>query len=140
MKWAVRIVIALVVIAAVGAVLVSYFFGSLRMQREASAYLAALETCTPFEQNAWAPLLRGTIGRSVAGPEGDACVVTIDGLGGETTRCTLDSAAQTTMADFVQQGADTVTFLGGQTASLSYSSENPDPMTELLNGPACVLE
>lgn len=140
MKWVIRIVVTLAVIAAVGAVLVSYFFGSLRVQREASAYLDALETCTPLEQDAWAPLLRGTIGRSVAGPEGESCVVTMEGLGGEITRCTLNTEARAIMADFIKQGAETVSFLGGQTVSLTYSSANPDPMTELLNGPACLVE
>ncbi|MEM6637553.1 MAG: hypothetical protein AAF667_16865 [Pseudomonadota bacterium] len=140
MKWAVRIVLGLAVIAALSSVAVSYFFGSMRVDREAAAYLSALETCAPLEQDAWVPLLRGTMARAVAGPDGDACVVTMAGLGGETTRCTLDSAARITMAGFIQQGADTVTFLGGQTASLRYSSENPDPMTELLNGPACETE
>jgi len=131
---------AVIVLAGVAAVGVSYFFGSLRVQKEARAYIAALESCTPFEQQAWAPILRGTMGRSVVGEEDGACVVTMDALGAGQIRCALDGDGQAVMVQYIQDGADTVTFLGGQTASLRYSSANPDPITELLNGPSCTTE
>ena len=140
MKWVIRIAIALIVIAGTGAVAVSYFFGSMRVQREAAAYLEALDNCAPFEQQAWAPLLRGSLSRSVAGSQEGACVVSMDVLGGGQIRCKLDEAGVALMREYVQEGAETVTFLGGQTASLRYSSENPDAMTRLLNGPDCALE
>ena len=140
MKRVLRILAVLIVIAVIAAVGISYFFGSLRVQREASAYLEALESCTPFEQQAWAPILRGTTQRSVAGVEDGSCVVTMEALGAGQIKCALDSDGVALMKEYVQVGADTVTFLGGQTASLRYSSENPDPMTQLLNGPDCTLE
>ena len=140
MKWVFRIAVVLIVLAGIGAVAVSYFFGSMRVQREAAAYLEALDTCTPFEQQAWSPLLRGSLGRSVAGTQDGACVVTMKALGGGQIRCALDADGVALMRDYVQEGADTVTFLGGQTASLRYSSENADPMTRLLNGPDCAME
>ena len=72
--------------------------------------------------------------------EEGSCVVTMEALGVGQMRCELDEDQRALMAAFIQDGADTVTFLGGQTASLRYSSENPDPMTELFNGPNCALE
>ncbi|WP_171181192.1 hypothetical protein [Ruegeria sp. HKCCD8929] len=140
MKWFFRILVGLIVLAGVGAVGISYFFGSLRVQREAAAYIDALETCAPFEQQAWAPILRGSMKRTVAGTEDGSCIVTIEALGSGQMRCALDDDAMALMTRYVQDGADTVTFLGGQSVSLRYSSENPDPVTELFNGPSCVLE
>ncbi|WP_171181486.1 hypothetical protein [Ruegeria sp. HKCCD8929] len=140
MKWFFRILVVLIVLAGIGAVGISYFFGSLRVQREAVAYIGALETCAPFEQQAWAPILRGSMKRTVVGTDGGSCIVTIEAFGSGQMRCALDGDAMELMIRYVQDGADTVTFLGGQTVSLRYSSENPDPVTELFNGPNCVLE
>ncbi len=137
MKRAIRILVILIILAGIGAVGVSYFFGSLRVQREAAAYLDALEACAPFEQQAWAPILRGTTGRSVVGPQEGSCAVTMEALGAGEMTCTLDEANRAIFAQHIQDGADTVGFLGGQTVSLRYSSENPDPVTELFNGPNC---
>ena len=140
MKRAIRILGVLVILACLGAIGVSYFFGSLRVQREATAYLDALESCTPLDQQAWAPILRATTSRSVVGPEGETCVVTMEALGAGEMRCALDAANKAVFAQHIQDGADTVGFLGGQTVSLRYSSENPDPVTELFNGPNCRFE
>lgn len=140
MKRAIRIASVVILLAGLGAVGVSYFYGSLRVQREAAAYLDALERCAPFEQQAWAPILRDTTERSVAGVDGEACVVTMEALGAGRVQCRLTGEAVDTFARFIQDGADTVGFLGGQTTSLRYSSENPDPMSELLNGPDCSFE
>lgn len=140
MKWVIRIAAVLIVVAGVGSVGISYFFGSLRVQAEAAEYIEALNSCTPFEQQAWSPLLRGSLGRTVVGPEDGGCAITMETLGGPPLRCKLDDEALAVMIAYVLEGADTVTFLGGQTASLRYSSENPDPMTELMNGPDCALE
>lgn len=135
-----RTLAVLLLLVGVTAVGVSYFFGSIRVQREASSFIAALQTCSPFEQQAWVPIVRGTMMRSVVGMEDGSCVVTMDALGAGQIRCALDANTTPLMVQFIQTGADTVGFLGGQTVSLRYSSEGPDPMTELLNGPNCAIE
>lgn len=135
-----RFLAILIVIVGAGTVAFSYFYGSLRVQREANAFNEALLDCTPFAQQAWAPMLRGTMAREIVGTEGDACVMTMQALGAGQLRCRLDADGKALMLRFVQDGADTTGFLGGQSVSLRYSSENPDPMTELMNGPACTTE
>ena len=140
MKRALIILVALIAVAAIGAFGVSYFLGSLRVQREAAAYLEALESCTPFDQQAWAPLLKATSGRSVVGPSDRGCDVTIAALGAGQLRCSLDDEGLALMVRYIEEGVETVTFLGGQTASIRYSSETPDPMTELMNGSDCTFE
>ena len=140
MKRAFRILAILIVIAGIGAIGFSYFFGSLRVQREATAYIGALKSCTPFEQQAWAPMLRGTTGRSVKGSEDGACVMTLEALGAGNLRCNLEGDDLALMVKYIQDGADTVSFFGGQTISVRYSSEDPDPLTELMNGRNCELE
>ena len=135
-----RILALLIAVAGLAAVGTSYFFGSLRVQRDASAYVAALQSCTPFEQEAWAPILWMSQRRSVDGVQDGRCVASMDTLGAGRIRCALDEADRAVMIEYVRDSAETVTFLGGQTAILSYSSENPDPLTRLMNGPACALE
>ena len=135
----ITIILALVVLAGIGALAFAYYFGGPRVERDANVFISALGNCTPFEQEAWVPMLRSAMGRAVVGPEGANCVMTMEGLGGESIRCTLNDADKALMLQFVRDGAETVTFFGGQTASLSYSSDNPDPLTQLLNGPNCTV-
>lgn len=139
MKRVILWLVVLIAVTGIAAVGFSNFFGSIRVQREAAAYIEALENCAPIEQDAWAPLLRGTANRSVIGPDEGACEVSMEVLGGGTIRCRLEKDGVEVLKGYVQEGSDTVTFFGGQSASIRYSSENPDPFTELLNGPNCAL-
>ena len=85
-------------------------------------------------------MLQGTTGRSVKGSQDGACQIILEALGAGNLRCSLAGDDLALMVQYIQDGADTVSFFGGQTISVRYSSEDPDPLTELVNGPNCELE
>ncbi|MEO0400719.1 MAG: hypothetical protein AAF224_15030 [Pseudomonadota bacterium] len=137
-----RVLTGIAVVIVLAAVGYLYQYGKPRVVRETGSFAEALTTCTPLEQDYWSADLGRTLKRTVIGPtaeEDGVCAASFEALGAKALRCDLPPDAAAVMAEGLLAQLKDIDFLGRVTA-FRMSTENPDPMTVVMNGPHCRVE
>jgi len=116
-------------------------FAGVRIKRELNSFADALETCTPLDQDYFAPMLGKTMFRSVEGEREGGCVATFAAIGATAIHCLIPDGDREIIVDGFRKRAEaTPKFALSYGMEINYDSRHPDPLTTLMSGPACTIE
>ena len=125
-----------VVVAAVAAFFIwNYLAGPLKMRRDMQAFADSLAQCETISQTVKVPRTDATIERSVDGLRDGRCYMRMETLGPHVMHCAFPEQDLPAMAQGFADMVDQIGIFGG--FHYTYSSSNPDPLTEAMNSDAC---
>ena len=131
----IKILVSLVIAAAVGWLAWNYFAGPLRYQRDMHAFADALESCEVFSEPVFMYVGGQNLQHTVNGAADGKCGMRMQTPGPIDVQCSFAIDQLPIMAQGFRDLADAVDMFGGY--QFHYDSNNPDPLTEALNSDAC---
>ena len=131
---AVKIIVAVIVVAVIGFFAWNYSAGPLKVRRDMHAFADSLERCEPFARSIKAP--GGPALQHTIEPLDDGrCRLRMDTLGPHELRCDFAAGDLRDIAQGFADNADSLGIFGGM--EIRISTSNPDKLTQALNSDAC---